>query len=61
MGRGTSDHVNRTSTAHHIGRARADVLQFWMVDPTVVLQNLVVDTGGPEPGYPGPPEHLRPN
>ncbi len=57
--RNTSDNVNRTGTAHRIGRAATHVLKFWMVDPTVVLQNLVVDAGGLKPSYLGPPESLR--
>jgi hypothetical protein len=57
--RNTSDNVNRTRTVHHIGRAGVHVLKFWMADPTVVLQNLVVGTGGLKPSYLGPPESLR--
>ncbi|MEU2776898.1 glycosyl hydrolase, partial [Streptomyces sp. NPDC007162] len=56
--RNTSDNVNRTATRHTVtpGTHR---LKFWAVDPTVVVQRLVIDTGGLTPTYLGPLESLR--
>lgn len=55
----TSDNVARTATTHVIDRPGRHVLTFWMVDPTVVAQKFVVDTGGLRPSYLGPPASRR--
>jgi Glycosyl hydrolase family 115/Gylcosyl hydrolase family 115 C-terminal domain len=57
--RNTSDNVSRTTTTHVIDEPGVHTLSFWMVDPTVVLQNIVVETADLPYSYLGPPESYR--
>ncbi|WP_185867787.1 MULTISPECIES: glycosyl hydrolase 115 family protein [unclassified Streptomyces] len=57
--RNTSDNVNRTVTRHRLTGPGTHRLIFWAVDPTVVVQRLLIDTGGLPETYLGPAESRR--
>ncbi|NAZ87770.1 glycosyl hydrolase 115 family protein [Kineococcus indalonis] len=57
--RNTSDNVNRTTTTHQVAAPGVHTVKFWMVDPMVVLQDLVLDTGGLQESYLAPPASVR--
>jgi hypothetical protein len=51
-----ADNIMLVATKHQLARSGEHLLKFWMVDPGIVLQKLVVDAGGLRPSYLGPPE-----
>ncbi|MDX1674319.1 MAG: glycosyl hydrolase 115 family protein [Longimicrobiales bacterium] len=46
-------------STHTVDGPGPHVLRLWAVDPGAVFQRIVVDTGGLEPSYLGPPESWR--
>ena len=57
--RSVEDSVREVKTRFTLAAPGYHKLKFWMVDPGVVLQKIVVDLGGVQPSYLGPPESYR--
>lgn len=51
-----SDNIKVMISVHRISKPGKHTLSYWMVDPAVVLQKLVINSGGEKPSYLGPPE-----
>jgi hypothetical protein len=57
--RRVSDNAIVSDTRHHLSAPGQHVLRYWLVDPGVVLQKLVVARTAVAPSYLGPPESFR--
>lgn len=51
-----AENIIHTSSAHQLQKPGKHVIRFWVIDPGIVLQKLVVDLGGLKQSYLGPPE-----
>ena len=54
--RSVSDNVRVIQSKLTVDKPGYHTLKFWMVDPAVVLEKIVVNCGGLKPSYLGPPE-----
>lgn len=53
------NNARTAESVHAIAAPGWHTLKFWMVDPGVVFQKIVVDCGGVRPSYLGPPESFH--
>jgi len=53
------DSVRMVTSTHSLSGSGYHLLRYWMVDPGIVLQKIVIDLGGLKPSYLGPPESFH--
>jgi hypothetical protein len=56
-----ADNIRISVSTHTVSRPGIHVLKYWLVDAGPVLQKIVVDDGGVQPSYLGPPESATGN
>jgi hypothetical protein len=54
-----ADNARCVRSTHTLARPGYHTLKYWMVDPGVVLQKIIVNLGGVKSSYLGPPESFR--
>ena len=57
--RWVANNINIEVSKHDIDKPGEHILKFWMVDPGVDLQKIVIDCGGVKQSYLGPPESFN--
>jgi hypothetical protein len=50
-----SNNIRKMVSQHHLTVPGKHVIKYWMVDPGVVLEKIVIDAGGAKASYLGPP------
>ena len=53
-----ADNIKVMQSIHKSIKPGQHTLKIWMVDPGIVFQKIVIDTGGLKPSYLGPPESV---
>ena len=53
------NNAHKANSTHPIKAPGYHTLKIWMVDPAVVVEKIVVNTGGVKPSYLGPPESFN--
>ena len=56
LGKWQAEHIIKSVTKHNVEAAGKHVLRFRVLDPGIVLQKILIDTGGLKPSYLGAPE-----
>ncbi|PZU81612.1 MAG: glycosyhydrolase [Chryseobacterium sp.] len=56
LGRWQSEHIIRSSTKHQISQPGKHTLRFRVLEPGIVLEKILINTGGLKPSYLGAPE-----
>ncbi|RZA03583.1 MAG: glycosyl hydrolase [Sphingobacteriaceae bacterium] len=55
----SANQIKVLSSDHYISKPGKHIIKYWMVDPSVVLEKIVLDRGGVKASYLGPPESYR--
>jgi len=56
LGKWQAEHLIHSSTKHTISKAGKHTMRFRVLDPGIVLEKILIDTGGLKPTYLGAPE-----